>query len=65
MNEKKKLQFKNELLAVIGKYFGLENVIGYDSKLEITPSNHLTLDGVDCHFEVNFQLLTMEKEQGK
>ena len=65
MNEKKKLQFKNELLAVIGKYFGLENVINYDSRLEITPSDHLTLDSVDCHFEVNFQLLTMEKEQGK
>lgn len=65
MNKKKKLQFKNELLAVIGKYFGLENIMEYDSRLEIALSDHLTLDGVDCHFEVNFQLLTMEKEQGK
>ena len=29
MNEKKKLQFKNELLAVIGKYFGLKNIFEY------------------------------------
>lgn len=65
MNEKKKLQFKNELLAVIGKYFGLENIMEYDSRLEITPSDDLVLGGVDCHFEVNFQLWTMEKEQGK